>query len=135
MTISVDFTDVESNEYEPIPEGRYQATVFDVEQKPSKSSDFPYLNWQFKIQGGDYDGRRVFMMTSLKPNALWKLKDVLDEIAPEIDTSGKLDLDLTELMGLNCRVEVIQEEYKGDMKNRVDDVFAPAEEDDLDVPF
>lgn len=124
MGIRVDFTNVGGG-FEPIPEGTYDATVFEVEQKVGQNSGKPYLNWQFKIQGGEHDGRRAFYMTSLSPNALWKLKQNLSELGfSKEQLAGEFDLDLTELIGLECSIVIGHEEYQGEMRDRVLDIKA-----------
>jgi Protein of unknown function (DUF669) len=121
--IRVDFTDVKDNQFEPLPEGTYSAEVLEVEQKMGKSSNKPYLNWQFKIDGGEHDGRRAFYMTSLSEKALWKLKQVLKNLGLDVD--GQLDLDPADLVGLPCVIKIEHEEYEGEMRDRVTDVYGP----------
>jgi hypothetical protein len=123
MGIRVDFTDVKSG-FEPIPEGKYEAVVFEVEQKVGQNSGKPYLNWQLKIQGGEFDGRRLFYMTSLSPNALWKLKTNLIALGyTKEEVEGDFDLDLPDLCGRECTVVVTHEEYQGEMRDRVADIL------------
>ena len=132
--ISVDLTNVEGGDFELLPEGTYNATVYEVEFNEEKN----YLNWEFRITDADYEDRRAWTITSLKPNALWKLKQILNRIAPEMDLSGQLNIDTDELGGLPCRLDIIHEEYKGDTKARVDEVHAPQEGasggNDTDLP-
>lgn len=134
MGISVDFTNVGDGGFEPLPEGMYEATVFEVEQRIGKDSGKPYLNWQFKIQGGDYDGRRAFYMTSLAPNALWKLKQVLINLGfDKEDLVGNFDLDITSLPGLDCTIVIEHEAYNGEMRDRVINVLPAGNADTSDV--
>jgi len=133
MGIRVDFTDVKGG-FEPIPEGKYDATVFEVEQRISQSSGQPYLNWQFKIQGGEFDGRRAFYMTSLQPQALWKLKQVLSNLGfDEEALSGDFELDPSELAGLECTVVIAHEQYQGETRDRVVEVLEMGNADNGDV--
>jgi hypothetical protein len=123
MSIRVDFTNVE-NKFETIPEGNYEAVVFEVEQKVGKSSGKPYLNWQLKIQGGEYDGRRLFYMTSLSPNALWKLKENLAALGyTDEELAGDFELDTTDLLGRECVAIVKHEEYQGVARDKVDNII------------
>ena len=128
MSLRVDFTNVEAGGFEPLPEGKYQATVFEVEQRVSASSGKPYLNWQFRIMGGDYDGRRAFYMTSLQPQALWKLKEVLRHLGySDEELSGEFELDLTDLLGRECTILIGHEQYNGEIRDRVLNVVGPSE--------
>lgn len=134
MGITVDFTNVQG-EFEPLPKGRYDAVVYEVELRESQAGK-PYLNWQFKIVGGEYDNRRVFTTTSLQSQALWKLKQILGRIAPHLDLDGPVDIDPDELAGLPCRVVIDHEQYEGQTRDRVVDVLAPkASDEGDDLPF
>lgn len=67
----IDFSEIPDND---IPEGEYDAVIGNIEYRQSQSSEFGYLNWEFQIDDGEYRGRKLFMMTSLSPKALWNLK-------------------------------------------------------------
>ena len=122
MGVRVDFTGVASG-FEKIEPGTYLARVKKIEQKMSQAQK-PYLNWTFVIVGGDYDGRNVFYMTSLSPNALWKLKDTLIKAfgMEKEELAGEFDLDTESLIGEEVAVVISEEEYNGEMRDRVIDV-------------
>lgn len=129
MGLRVDFTDVQSS-FSPIPEGKYEATIFEVEQKVSQAGK-PYLNWQLKVQGGECDGRRAFFMTSLAPAALWKLKQVLHNLGySDEELDGEMDIDIIDLVGKECTIIITHEEYQGEMRDRVGDILAAGNADD-----
>lgn len=129
MGINVDFTDVKSG-FEPIPEGKHDAVVFEIEQKIGQNSGKPYLNWQLKIQGGECDGRRAFFMTSLAPNALWKLKEVLHNLGySKEELEGNFELDTMDLVGRDCTIVITHEEYQGEMRDRVSNILAAGNAD------
>lgn len=114
----IDFTGVSSG-FEVIPEGQYPVAVFKIEQKDGQSG-FPYLNWTLKIQEGDQANRNLFFMTSLKPEALWKLKESLLALGyDKEELKGNFDFDPQALCGTECIAEVIHEEYKGETRDRV----------------
>lgn len=122
MSIRVDFTGVSSG-FEKIEPGTYLARVESIEQKMSQAGK-PYLNWKFNLVGGEYDGRKAFYMTSLSPNALWKLKDTLINafgFSTE-DLAGAFDIDVEDLIGQECALIIGEEEYQGEMRDRVLDV-------------
>lgn len=123
MAIRVDFTGVSSG-FEKIAPGTYLARVEEIEQKISQAGK-PYLNWKFTIIGGEYDGRKAFYMTSLSPNALWKLKDVLIKAFgySKQDLAGSFDLDIVDLIGQEAALVMGEEEYQGEMRDRVLDVI------------
>ncbi len=63
-------------------------------------------------------------MTSLSPNALWKLKDTLIKAFgfSKKDLAGEFNLDIEELTGEEVAVVIDEEEYNGEMRDRVIDV-------------
>lgn len=121
--ISVDLSKADSNSL--IPDGEYQAIVYDVAQKQNKAQDGFNLNWQFKIRGGEYEGRSVFLTTSLKENALFRLRDVLIALGHPIPEDGKLELDTEDLLAKPCTITVTHSEYNGKTRNQVQDVLPP----------
>lgn len=127
MGIVVDFTGV-STSPEVIPAGTYNARVYEVELRTSANSGNPYINWRFRIDGGEYDGRQLFFVTSLKEGALWNLKRTLKALRFEGDLEGQVDLgDLDNFLGRQCRIVVGVEDYLGEPRNRVTRVLPPEE--------
>lgn len=125
MGIVVDFTGV-SDSPEAIPPGTYNARVYEVALRTSANSGNPYINWRFRIDGGEYDGRQLFFVTSLKEGALWNLKRTLKALKFEGDLSGQIDLgDLDDFLGRPCRIVVGVEDYMGEPRNRVQRVLPP----------
>ncbi len=63
-------------------------------------------------------------MTSLAPNALWKLKGALINgfNYTKEDLLGEFDLDTEELIGAEVAVIIVDEEYNGEIRSRVEDV-------------
>lgn len=118
----VDFSDVGL-----IPPGEYEATVESVTEEISKSSGKPTLKWVFTV---DVDGsdRKIFYNTSLQPQALFKLRELLEAMGLEV--SGKMELDLAEYRGLSLGVKIDSEEYEGKLRDRIVGVMALEEEDD-----
>jgi hypothetical protein len=78
-SIQINFAEVGSD-FETIPEGSYPIVVDKAEVRESKSSDNPYINWEMTITEGEHEGRRLWMITSLSPKALFRLKDVFEAL-------------------------------------------------------
>jgi hypothetical protein len=135
----VNFADVDS--FEPLPEGSYDIEVDKVEVRRNKADDGDYLNWELVVIDGEYENRRLWMITSLKPQALFRLKQVLldlgiiDEDEEEMDlewdddveptTSGGPLLLYPELQGIEAVAQVKNEMYDGRERNRVENLFGP----------
>lgn len=140
--MTVNFAEVEGG-FEAIPEGRYPAAIEKVEVRESKSSEHNYLNWELTISDGEYEGRKQWMITSLSPRALFRLKDVFEELGFDVeDEAFELDWDddveitpsagplllSPDVAGMPCTIVVTVEPYNGEDRNRVDNLFAAEDE-------
>jgi hypothetical protein len=111
-----------SEGFEALPPGRYEAVITDVTAK--QGSKAPYLNWELTIAEGEFEDRKLWLMTSLAPQALFGIKNLMRAAG----------IDPTELQGpvvmptptffVGARVVAIttQEEYpegSGEMRTRV----------------
>jgi hypothetical protein len=120
----IDFEEVES--FAAIPQAEYPVVVEEVELRESQSSEYPYLNWKLKVTEGEYEGRFVWMMTSMSPKALWRLKETLDNLeVPLDDFNMVVDEDTNfviepQLVGLPALAPVREDEYQGRITNKVD---------------
>lgn len=119
----VDFSNVEDS-FEVIDAGKYEASVFEAEEKISKAGN-PYINVQFALHGEGLENRRVFGMMSLAPKALWKTKAGLLALGytKEQLSDPDFDLDVADLVGRECTVVVSVEEYNGKDQNKVSDIL------------
>jgi hypothetical protein len=145
-TAKINFADVESSSFEPVPEGRYEVIVERVEVRESKSSDNNYLNWELRITDEDYEDQRLWMITSLSPKALFRLKDIYvalgviegDEEDFEIEWDDDVDITPKEgplvtnpdCEGMAAIARVHNEVYEGKEQNRVDELTST--EDDAE---
>jgi len=132
--VTINFAEVEGG-FEPVPEGTYHCEIVVVECRESKSSENDYLNWEFKILDGDGEGQHLWMITSLSPRALFRLKDVfqaLDVLEDEMNLDFDDDVEITptagprmlepDVEGLECVVVVRNEMYENRERNRVEEV-------------
>lgn len=139
-SLRINFAEVEGS-FSPLPENTwYPALVERVEVRESNSSDNDYLNWEFKISDGEYEGRRLWMISSFSEKALFRLKDTFVALAlidpdDEIDVKWEDGVDITskegpvltnpEVDGLAVEIFVTNEVYEGKERNRVSDVRLP----------
>ena len=133
--ITVNFADVES--FEPLPEGEYGVEIDSVEVRENKNGDALYLNWTLVVVDGDFENRRLWMITSLKDTALFRLKsvfenlDVLDDEEMEIEYDDDIDpstkegprLLYPEVEGIEATAVVKNEMYDGREQNRVNELY------------
>lgn len=115
------------------PEGIHKVQVEDVTPEVSTSSEKPYLAWKFRTADGSY---RLYHNTSLQPQALFNLKQVLIALGVEVPNSV-MKLHLDKVVGRKCYVEVEHEVYEGKKRARIidflaKDVVEEAEEDEDD---
>lgn len=133
--ITVDLSGVETSATN-IKEGFYPVTVDEVTLvEESRNSGKPYIKFVFEVAEGDAKGFKLFHNCSLQPQALFNLKAVLMALGFDIPNQA-FDLDLDELIGLSCYVEVAHETYEGKKRPRIVDFEggegSEDEEDDED---
>lgn len=101
----------------PAP-GVYTVKVVNVEEKEGQND--PYFSWEFEIVGGKFEGAKLWNNTSLAAQSLWNLRGCLEALGVEIpDDDTEMDLD--DLVGLECAVEVEHETYDGKKRARIVD--------------
>lgn len=108
--LTVDFSGVESGG-KAVPDGAYEVEVVEVTEEVS-SDDNAYLKWKFKITDGEAKGAVIFDNTSLQPQALWRLKGLLETLGEEVPDSA-MELDLASYEGTTLTITVANEEFQG----------------------
>ena len=122
----INLSGVESFSFEPIPAGTYPAKITDGEMVEVRNqgrlpAGTPGVNWEFTIQGGEYDGRKVWMNTWIAESTMPGLKALLEasgRFTPE-QLDGDLDFEIEDLIGSDVLVVVRQRLYQGEMRNDV----------------
>jgi hypothetical protein len=138
-TTTVNFADVDS--FEPLPEGTYDIEIDKVEVRRNKADDGDYLNWELVVIDGEYENRRLWMITSLKPTALFRLKQVLEDLGMLEDDDEEMDIEYDddvdpstsggprvlypELEGIEGVAQVKNEMWEGRERNRVENLYGP----------
>ena len=128
--VKVDFTGVES--FQRPSEGEHVCKIVSAELKQSQGGN-DMIVVAFEVTKGQDKGARVYENYPLAENALWKLKGMLQAIGMKCD--GKVQLDLDKLIGKICIVAVIDDEYNGQVRSRVQEcrkLAAVAEDEDDD---
>jgi len=120
-TLSIDFEGVESGGGRPIPDGIYTAAIKKVEEKEGQDSGEPYLSIPWTITGGGKKkthGAVAWDTLSLQPQALWRLRTLLESLGLEVP-EGVMEIDPEDLVGLECEIEITNEDYQGKDRPRV----------------
>jgi flagellar biosynthesis GTPase FlhF len=121
--LKVDFTGVETRAH--IADGQYHAKVAEITVEEGSQAN--YLKWVFEIISDDKtNGRKLFYNTSLAPQALWNLRNLLETLGVDTPDSATT-LDLDEYVGLELMVRVESEVYEGKERPKISD-FTPLEE-------
>ncbi len=112
MKLDVNLTNIEIKDgFDPIPAGTYDLLIRKGEVKPSKRSDYVYVNWEMEVTGDpDHSGEKLFHITSLHPKALQMpsgLKALWEALSLPLD-----EVQVTDAVGLTVTAEVGQEIYK-----------------------
>lgn len=116
--IRVDFS--KARDFEAMPVGPYPIVVEETEIRDGR--EFPYINWTLKVETGENAGRKLWMTSSLDPNATWSLKSALKalgETSPELN-EDTFEIDPDDYLGRRAIANVSQETYQGTLRNKVD---------------
>ena len=129
MPISINMTGVETKA-SALPAGYYQAAVSKCEQRKSRAGN-DYLSWTFSIQAPEeFVSRKAFYNTSLQQQALWNLKRTLIALGfAEGDLAGDIDFEPSDVLGVECTLVIVEDEYNGETVGRVDQVLPAGTEE------
>jgi len=104
---SVDSLPVGNNNFEPLPEGWYNATITGAEIKATKAGDGKYIALKYNITGPSHQGRVIFGNLNIK-NASTKAEEIgrqqLGEIMRAIGLAKVSDTD--QLIGGNLGIKL-----------------------------
>lgn len=126
-SVNVDLSGVDTSR-KTIPEGKYSLVVDLATQKNSREGN-PMISFEFSVSEGKHQGFKLYENCSLQPQALFKLKSVLLSLGMDIPNKA-FDLDLKDLIGLTCEVEVGHEVYEGRKRARILEYLDPSESDE-----
>lgn len=120
--VSVNFKGVESRT--TLPEDDYLLKVAEVSKEEGDKAD--YLKWKFEVADGKFEGQSVFYNTSLAPQALWNLRNLLLTLGVEVP-NDELDIDFEELADLEMMGVIAHDTYEGKRQSRLVDFYATGE--------
>lgn len=104
-----------------IPEGDYLAKIIDSEVRESEKSGSRYLSWKLTVAQGEFKGKTLYHITSLKPEALWNLRNFIHAATGKNVAGKALNVDTSALEGKVIAVTVEDDEYEGKVRSRIVD--------------
>jgi len=117
--LRVDFTGVESKNFDPLPAGWYPCYITDLEVKESgpqaKNPGSKYIAFEFTIVEGHANAERKFWANaSLLPHALFTYKGIVDALGIKADGEYTFDPDdfLGKKIQVKAKVRAATEEYE-----------------------
>jgi len=125
--VQVDFTGVDQEirrgggSY--VPPGDYGAKIVKGELKDSERSGSRYFAWQMQItRPSEFKGKTVYTNTSLKPEALWSLRNLIHAATGKNVAGKALNFDPEKLYGKEVAITTEDREYDGKMRTNVVDI-------------
>jgi hypothetical protein len=122
--MKVDFSNV--GDFEVIPAGHYLVTITDGELRTAgetaKHPGSEMILWTLTIMQGQYEGRKLFVNTTLLPHALFSLKNLLKSTGrwEEGDLSGdEFEFEIDDALGAEVIAVVRIGTYQGEETNNV----------------
>jgi hypothetical protein len=118
--LRVDFSGVDkeikkgSSRSKHIPEGDYVVKVLDGEVLKSERTGGTYIKWKTQVTEGPEKGAIVYGSTSLKPEALWNLRNLINAATGKNVAGRAVNFDPENLFGKIVGAEVEDNEYKKD---------------------
>jgi hypothetical protein len=103
--------------YEPLPKGKYDTTIYDIQQETVRSGDNvgkPRWKVQLKVVSGDYENRRLFTLIPLYvAGDFWKAQSFFEALG--FSLKGNFEVpDTKDLLGKSLTARVAIREAQGD---------------------
>lgn len=95
-----------------IPEGDYVAKIIDGAFHHNEDTGSNGIKWEFQIVEGKHKGVKLRGYTSLKPEALWSLRNLIHAATGKNVAGKAINLDIDKLIGKKVGVAVEDNEYK-----------------------
>jgi hypothetical protein len=126
MSIHVNLSKSEAGR-DPLPTGTYSGSVTTSEQRQAEGKDYPYLNWEILVEVPDEKPRTLYLITTLAPHALFRLKELLlacGEDPEALNAEEGFDFDPEDYYGAEVIVTVGTESFEGTLRNRIKRITA-----------
>jgi hypothetical protein len=121
--INVNLNDVEDQSGDVHPDGEVLLRIVDSELRDNKAGDAQYINWRLKVLNTE-NNRPVYLITSLKPSALWNLKNLVKACGTEEFSMDSLDT--SDYHGCEFYAQLKTEVYEDKPRNTVSGPYKKA---------
>jgi len=127
--VKVDFTDTDKRVL--LPEGDYRFRVAEVTQEVGADSGKDYLKWVLAVIDDDekLNGQKLYYQTSLQPQSLWVLRDLLEALGVET-AQDEFEIDLDDVIDREAVASVFHERWEGKDRSKVSQI-TPFDPDDV----
>lgn len=123
--LELDFEGVEGRVL--LPEGDYLVHLDEASKEEGNEHD--YIAWKFEVKEGKFEGKAAYTNTSLAPQALWNLRNLLEAAGVEVPNGPlKLDLDDVSELGENFYITIVHEDYEDKPRMRVVEYYPAGDE-------
>ncbi len=90
MGMKLNFSQVQTRSFEPLPNGWYHVAITDLDPRQSRNAQakYPgawYLAAEMTVQSGEYEGRKLWTNIMMIPTALFTLKGICDAAGIDLD--------------------------------------------------
>jgi Protein of unknown function (DUF669) len=118
-----------------VPEGDYILKIVDASEETGERSGAKYLRWTFQVHEGTHKGKKLRMNTSLKPDALWNLRNLIHAALGNNVAGKAVNFDPEKLYGKIVGGAVEDNEFNDRITSQVASVFPkdeanPVEDDE-----
>jgi hypothetical protein len=131
MSFVLDMSDVQGG-FDALPAGRYHVAVTDwdnaeVQNEGKLPAGTPGINWEFTVQEGEYEGRKLWTNHWIHPKTLGFLKAMLKNLSKDGEPlyseedleSDNFELDADEVVGAEAIAVVTVRAYQGEDRNNI----------------
>lgn len=108
--------------FEPIPDGVYNVKVDACTPEVSQNGN-PYLKFVYVVIDGDHSGRKVWDNLTIIAKTDWKQTQVFEALTRQPYRSSGLKINPKDLVGLECRAVIYQNEFEGKVRNKIEKIL------------
>ncbi len=96
-----------------VPEGDYLLKIVSHEVRKSESSGARYINWRFTIASPkEHKGKTIYDNTSLKPEALWNLRNLIHAATGKNVAGKAVGFDPSTIEGKTIAATLADDEFE-----------------------